>query len=392
MSYRIAHITATFPPHYTGTANVAARNAIALQQHGYDVAVLTAAVPNAPHHELWHDINVHRLSPLIQYGNAPFLPSLWSHTAPFDLLHLHMPFYGGAEMVLARAWASNIPLVITHHQDVQLSGLIGAISYIHDRTIGRAAMRHAARACFTSLDYGRASQFSPMIAANKIRVGELPNGVDCSQFTPGPPNPSVTQQYPINNKKVMLFVGVLDRAHYFKGIPVLLNALASLQDPNLHLIVVGKGNMKTEYEAMSQQLGIANQVHFAGFVPDEQLIDHYRLADVTILPSTTMGEAFGLVLLESLACGTPVIASDLPGVRTVVAPHQDGLLSPPNDHQTLATTIRSFFNLPPATRTAWGHSGRQKVESTYDWSKIGDQLHHLYASILKNQTVTNIAT
>ncbi len=82
------------------------------------------------------------------------------------------------------------------------------------------------------------------------------------------------------------------------------------------------GELQEFYKHKATALGLSDRVAFPGFVPDERLPDYYRLADVTVLPSINSGEAFGLVLLESLACATPVIASSLPGVRTVVA---DGL-------------------------------------------------------------------
>lgn len=96
---------------------------------------------------------------------------------------------------------------------------------------------------------------------------------------------------------VILFVGVLDQAHYFKGVPILMKAVARLNRPDVALVIVGKGEMHAASKA-SGRTQYKGPVIFTGFIPDESLPEYYRSADVTILPSTTTGEAFGLVLLR----------------------------------------------------------------------------------------------
>ncbi len=384
---RLAHVTVTYPPHNTGTANVARHNAVELARRGHEVHVFTASEAGAPPEELLEGVHVHRLRPWLRYGNAAFIPTLYRALCQpipigLGLIHLHMPFYGGCEAVYALKHMHGIPLVITHHQDVALSGATGIISTVHDRLIGRALMQTADRVCFTSLDYARASRFAGLLAAGKLRAEELPNGVDPETFTPGARPADLEQRYGLAGKQVVLFVGVLDRAHTFKGVPLLLRALAQAERQDLVLIVVGAGDMRSAYADQAHTLGLSDRVHFAGFVPDDRLPDYYRLADVTVLPSTTMGEAFGLVLVESLASGTPVIASALPGVRTVVAPEEDGVLVSPGDVDQLARQLVRMASLPPERRRAMGLAGRRKVEARYAWTNIGAHLLELYETVL----------
>jgi glycosyltransferase involved in cell wall biosynthesis len=134
-------------------------------------------------------------------------------------------------------------------------------------------------------------------------------------------------------------------------------------------VIVGDGDLRPSYEAAAQALGLANRVYFAGRVSDAELPDFYRLADMTVLPSLTMGEAFGLVLLESMACTTPVIARSLPGVRTVVAEGQDGHLIQPGDADALAKKMGCLVE-DPNLRKEFGLRGRMKVESKYAWPKV----------------------
>ncbi len=388
---RIAHITATFPPEKTGTGNVAYHNAVELARRGHELHVFTALSPGQLPTETMHGIAVHRLRPLFRYGNAPLLPSLFGEIGrrKCDMVHLHMPFYGGAEAIYLLCWRAGLPLVITHHQDVKLQGLAGMISRVHDRIIGQRLMRRADRACFTSLDYAYASQFAPMIASHRLRPGELPNGVDVERFVPGERAAHLLHRYHLDGRNVVLFVGVLDRAHYFKGVHILLEAMQHLHDATTALVVVGKGDLLDHYRQQADTLGIADRLHFAGFVPDAELADYYRLADVTVLPSTTAGEAFGLVLIESLACGTPVIATALPGVRTVVADGQDGLLVAPGSAADLAEKLRAILTLPAQQRHEMGMAGRRKVEERYAWPQIGTQLESLYNEILHERQIAH---
>ncbi|NCF68347.1 MAG: glycosyltransferase [Chloroflexi bacterium] len=383
---RIAHVTATFPPYGGGTGNVAFHNAFELVCLGHEVHIYTAAVADAPAEEILRGIHVHRLRPWIRYGNAPLLPSLYSHLKGFDLVHLHLPFYGGSETVYVLRFIRTIPLVITYHQDVQLSGLAGVINQVHDRLIGQRLLKRADRACFTSLDYGRVSKLGPLVRSGKLNVGELPNGVDVNHFSPGTPSPLLIKHYDTDGCSVILFVGALDRAHYFKGIDNLIKAIARLQRDDLRLLIVGKGDLQPLYRQRVKELGLNKIIHFPGFVPDDELPEYYRLADVTVLPSTTAGEAFGLVLLESMACYTPVIASNLPGVRTVVSSPDDGYLINPGDIDDLALKLHAFISIPRARRLQMGDTGRRKVVDRYSWYHIGQILERIYIEVMDDTT------
>jgi glycosyltransferase involved in cell wall biosynthesis len=253
-------------------------------------------------------------------------------------------------------------------------------------------MQAADLVAFTSLDYAKASRYGDLLAAGRIRAVELPNGVDPDRFTPGERPGYLERRHGVVGRRVVLFVGVLDRAHYFKGVPVLLQAMSQLDRADVTLIVVGEGDMRAAYQAAARELGLADRVHFAGFVPDDDLPDYYRLADVTVLPSTTMGEAFGLVLVESLAGGTPVIASALPGVRTVVTPDRDGYLTTPGDVSQLAHKLSQILSLSADRRRAMGLAGRRKVRRRYAWRQIGTRLVGLYRAVVsqrQNETMSS---
>jgi glycosyltransferase involved in cell wall biosynthesis len=181
--------------------------------------------------------------------------------------------------------------------------------------------------------------------------------------------------------RVILFVGALDRAHYFKGVQVLMQALDLLSDRSVRLLVVGDGDWREAYQHKAAVLGLEEQVVFCGRVPDDELPLHYACSDLLVLPSTTRGEAFGVVLLEAMACGKPVVASNLPGVRSVVADGQDGLLVRPRDVNDLAEKMQVLLD-DPERRRQMGLRGRSKVEEKYDWPTIIPRLVRTYEEVL----------
>jgi glycosyltransferase involved in cell wall biosynthesis len=304
----------------------------------------------------------------------------------FDLVHLHYPFYFGGEQVWATCRRNRQPYVVTYHQDVLLRGPLAAVARLHHRLLGKRILEDAHFVIATSLDY---AQGSHMAGLTGVRLVELPNGVDVERFRPGLDGRSLRSRYGlVEDVPVILFVGGLDRAHYFKGVPVLIEAASRL--PGATLLIVGDGDLRGVYERQVQQAGLGSRVRFAGRVSDADLPLHYALADVTVLPSTTRGEAFGLVLVESMATATPVVASQLPGVRTVVDDGHTGFLARPGDAVELADKIHTIL-ANPDLRARMGAAGRCKVEQRFEWSRIGCQLEHLYATALAMDSDTQTA-
>jgi glycosyltransferase involved in cell wall biosynthesis len=378
---RIAHVTATFPPYYAGTGIVCYHNALEMARRGHEVTVFTAGLLGAQSNEVINKITIHRLRPIIHLGNAAMLPQLSWSIRGFDVMHLHYPFFGGEFAILA-AKLTRTPKVITYHNDVILPGWRGKVEKILRWTVGKATLRSADRLLFTSQDYGQASLARAMLHGLESVIGILPNGVDTITFCPGNPPQTLIDLYQLtSNDRVALLVARLDQAHYFKGVHIFLEALAQIS-PFVKGIIVGDGDLRTSYEEYAHNLGIASKVFFAGYVKDESLPDFYRLAYITVLPSVTMGEAFGLVLLESFACGTPVIASNLPGVRSVVSEEKDGFLVKPGDVDDLARKIQTSLD-DPERRHVMGIYGREKVVTKYAWSKVVDQLEDIYIDIIK---------
>lgn len=361
---KIGIVSATYPPYLGGTGNVCAAHANELVELGHEVHVFTAGSSPTVH----GNPTVYSLRSLLKVGNASVLPQLLWRLRGYDVVHWHYPFFGG-EFTALGAKLSGTPLVVTYHQDVILDGLLGRVADFLEKTVSKWALLSADKILFTSADYAAHSKFRTYIPAEKI--GVLSNGVDINRFSP-----SAQKQ---NAPFTALLVAGLDAAHYFKGVSNFLQAIA--QSADTHAIIVGDGALRAKYESEANALGIRNRVQFAGRVSDEALPSYYQSAEVTVLPSTTMGEAFGLVLVESLACCTPIIASDLPGVRTVVSEGEDGYLVEPNNVGELAQTLEKMRQLPFEVRKQMGVTGCKKVAETYHWTTIGEKLEQLYQHV-----------
>lgn len=377
---RIAHVTATFPPYQGGTGNVCYYNARELARRGHDMHVFTSAMPAATSNEVIDGVRVHRLRPLIKIGNAPLLPSLVSVLDGFDIIHLHYPFIFGAELVRLASALHRTPLIVSFHNDLLGDGTRAKIFSIYQQISAKLTVHAASRLCAVSLDHYDSSSLSRALRAFPPAIVDLPNGVDVSTFSPTGPTINLHLKYGIPFRaKVVLFVAALDRAHHFKRLDQLLLAFRFLPE-DVYLLVIGDGDLRPHYEEEAHRLGIEDRVVFVGAIPHKETPPFFRSAALTVLPSAPP-ESFGLVLIESLACGTPVVASNIPGVRTVVDHGRDGLLVGLDDPAALAEAIQAML-AEEAIRHTMGRRGRSKVETFYAWEKIGTRLDAIYSDLL----------
>jgi glycosyltransferase involved in cell wall biosynthesis len=376
---RIAHITATFPPYYTGTGNVCYHNARVLAQRGHDVHVYTVPWPGVPVDP--EGVTVHRLKPLMRVGNAPLLPQLRG-IDDADIIHLHYPFIFGAEFVALAARRHNTPLVLTYHNDLIAPGPRGLFFSLYERSMTPRILGTAHSIYTVSQEQPANSRALRRVDARQFQAIEsVPNGVDTDLFHPDADGAAIRRQLNIPAAAtVVVFVGGLDTAHHFKRVDVLIDAVAALGDPNVHLLVVGGGDRLQAYQDIANERGIGQRSHFVGWVSHSDLPPYLTASDVLVLPSDSV-ESFGMVLIEAMACGRPVIASELPGVRGVVADGVDGLLFRPNDVDDLRRAIEQIA-ADPSRGSTMGQHGRRKAIDLYSWQRIGEQLEALYADVL----------
>jgi glycosyltransferase involved in cell wall biosynthesis len=378
---RIAHVTATFPPHWTGTGLVCFHNACQLAQLGHEVHVYTTSLPDTPEFETLQGVQIHRLKPLFQIGNAPLLAGLMD-LRDFDLIHLHYPFISGAELVWLVSRMRGIPYVLTHHNDLIGNGLRKYLFDFYTLLTAGWVVKGASRWLAVSKDHATSTRFVCFFNQRPECLLEVSNGVDVKVFQDNHEAGLILKEVGIPpGRKVILFVGGLDRAHHFKGIETLLKAFAEIRHNDSVLLFVGDGDLKDHYMEQSAALEISEEVFFMGTIPHSDLPPYISSADVLVLPSEPP-ESFGMVLIEAMACGKPVIASNLPGVRTVVEDGVDGYLVQPGSVKDLAEKLAKMLALPEAERRAMGAAGRRKVLARYTWESIGERLEQIYIDTL----------
>ncbi|HMA02424.1 MAG TPA: glycosyltransferase family 4 protein, partial [Gemmatimonadaceae bacterium] len=161
-------------------------------------------------------------------------------------------------------------------------------------------------------------RFMEWSGVESSRVHVIPCCVDARQFGVGPKREDLLRKYRLRGRTVMLTVARLAGRERAKGIDEVLESLTDIarEIPNISYLVVGDGHDRGRLEAKAASLGVSNRVVFAGFVPEEEKADHYRLADAYVMPGR--GEGFGIVYLEALACGLPIVASSLDASEEVV--------------------------------------------------------------------------
>lgn len=175
---------------------------------------------------------------------------------------------------------------------------------------------------------------------NPKKVALLPNTFDSSRFK-GAPKPSyLLKRHGLKPEQpVILTVARLAKGDQYKGYDKILQALPQIRQsiPDIHYIIVGKGDDKPRIEQLIAQLGLQDCVTLAGFVPDEDLCDYYNLCDVFTMPSK--GEGFGIVYLEALACGKPVLGGNQDGAIDALCHGELGALVNPDDVGEIAETL-----------------------------------------------------
>ncbi|HET7566222.1 MAG TPA: glycosyltransferase family 4 protein, partial [Gemmatimonadaceae bacterium] len=203
----------------------------------------------------------------------------------------------------------------------------------------------------------------------------VPNGIDTDHFNPhAPPPPGFPQDVP-----VILFLGRLDPRN---GLPTLVEAFrrVRLQGRRARLVVVGDGPLRAHYERM---VGADPDITFVGSVLEARP-SYYAHSAIYACPTTKA--SFGITLLEAMACGTPIVCSDIFGFREVVSHEREALLFPCGDHERLADALIRLLD-DPALRARLGRTGRARSH-TYNWTHVTDAVLDVYARVRGLAAVT----
>jgi len=215
-----------------------------------------------------------------------------------------------------------------------------------------------------------ADTFVESIMGSDLRARRfiIPNAVDTSRIRP-------PEREPEDN--IILFVG---RLVYRKGLHVLIKALQRIKGRDFKLYVVGGGYMEIPARMLAKAYGVEDKVEFLGVVPEDVKIELYRRAKIVVVPSI-FNESFGIVALEAMAAGRPVIASRVGGLEDIVVNGETGILVEPGSEEQLAEAIELLLDDEPYRRRL-GANARRVVEERYSWDVVLDRIVDVYNYIL----------
>jgi len=331
-----------------------------------DLEVIVANTSWRTADEIVDGIKVTRAGKFFDLQSAPICPALVGQIrrASADIVHLHWPNPSAVLAYLASGHRGR--LVITYHSDVVRQRILAAAF----TPILRAVLKRAAAIIVSSPNYIDGSYVLPEFR-DRCRV--IPFGVSSDYFDQFDPQTvaRIREEY---GPRIVLGVG---RMVYYKGFEHLVRAMA---DVDAHLLLIGKGPLREPLSQLATELGVAARVTFLSEVND--IRPYYRAADVFALSSVMRSEAFGIVQLEAMACGKPVINTQLDSGVTFVSPHGiSGLTVPPADAVALGGAINELLDRPD-WRAELGAGARQRVAHNFTVSKMVQSTLALYHDIL----------
>ncbi len=308
------------------------------------------------------------LPPVLPYPVIAFPPPMHSIDRVLmkikpDVVHIHHIFTPISIAVARACMRLSIPYVFTNH----------TLPVFHEK---RFILRHLPlrnvlqHASFIVSVSRAADEVVGMYVKDTGKRVIIPNGVNTEVFRPMKVEKPQTP--------VVLFVGRLVER---KGVDVLIRAKRLVdKEIDCEFWVIGKGRDEWRFRSLAGSLGV--KVKFCGKVPNRELPRYYNLSDVVVVPSKER-ESFGIVAAEAMACGKPVVVSDVGGLPEVVEEGKEGIVVKRNNPEELARALIALLRNPDL-RKKMGENGRKKSLKEFDWNRITDRIENLYFDILKN--------
>lgn len=403
---RILMLAWEFPPLVVGGLSRAVYDlARHLINHQCEVHVITREVAGSPAYELMDSVHVHRVQipssetaigfmDWVLQMNAAFMDQaehlLLELKLSFDYLHAHDWLVYAAAHELKHAYS--MPLITTIHA-TEYGRNHGALStelqhQIHEIEHNLVCESEHVIVCSQAM----VQEIQQLFQLPEPHISMIPNGVACSHSiidqpvtdsTCQPKQTSLSlqeyrQRYADDEELILFFIG---RLVYEKGVHILLQALPHIikQINHVQLLIAGTGPMRSQLQSLIHEYKLESHVQLLGFVHDEDRDKLFQIADVCIFPS--LYEPFGIVALEAMVMGTPVVVSDTGGLAEIITHEQDGYKAIPGHAESLAWhTLQLLQDRDKAARFAV--EAKRKVQSQYDWNSIAESTTKVYEGVM----------
>lgn len=367
MVKRVMQTPVRFHPFHGGVEKYVLELSKKLVELGNEVTVVCADEPHSEARTV-NGIKVIRLPYIAKVANTNITPRLLRvlMQESFDVIHTHIPTPWSADISALVSILKRKPLCVTYHNDLTGRGIAGIIARIYNLTFLRLVLLRAKTIVVTQPKY---VEYSSHLKLYKRKIIIIPPGVVEATYSSG------LDRKPCH----VFFMSVLDKHHDYKGLDILLRAMTEVKvkRPGVRLLVGGGGESIGKYRQLSEQLGIADSVEFLGVLSDQDLADTYRTSSIFVLPSLSKLEGFGIVALEALSFGTPVITTRVAGSSDFIEKNHAGLIVPPADITALAEAILALLDDQGEARMM-GERGAMAVNNEFSWGRIVQKMIGAY--------------
>jgi glycosyltransferase involved in cell wall biosynthesis len=372
---RIVQVTPFYYPHAGGVESHVRSLVREFAREGHEVTVITSRYDRRlPKEERLDGYRIVRTRTLGLAFNTPIDvgTSRAVRTMDADVFHLHYPPPLTSYFATRALQGRTVPTCLTYHCDLYLSGAAGRfLAGVYQRVFLPPTLRRVDRIVVHTKSYGVTSA---VLRGRDLTV--IPSVVDLERFRPGIDAGRLRADLRLEGKRVLAFTG---RLVPHKGVDVILEALTLLPS-DVVLVVIGAGPVLRSLISHARRLGVESRVRFCPSVSDDDLPRYLTLAEMFVFPSQNRLEGFGLVVAEAMAAGLPVVIADMPGVREVIEPGKEGLLTEPLIAADLAAKVRTLLDDPELARRM-GSAARRRAEERYGLATVAGQLLSLYASL-----------
>ncbi len=355
-----------------------------LVKDGQDVTVVTYRDGNTPYYEDDDGVKVYRVDNFmiapnnfidwvmqLNFNMIAKAGEIIAKEGKFDVIHAHDWLAAYAAKTLKTSY--DIPMVCTIHatEAGRNSGIRTDMQkYINDT---EWLLTYEASEVIVNSNYMK-SEIQRLFGLPFEKINVVPNGVNLNNFNNVYRDYDYRRRFAMDNEKIILFMG---RLVYEKGIQHLISAMPKILEHyhDTKLVIAGKGGMLDELKAQANNLGISQKVYFAGYLNSKDVKKMYRCADVSVFPSTY--EPFGIVALEAMLAGVPVVVSDIGGLNEIVEHGVTGMKSYAGNPNSLADSILNLlFDHKLCDQVV--KNAKAKVKAEYNWSKITNDTFYTY--------------
>lgn len=325
--------------------------------------------------DLFENLEIKTFDSLMDFNEAPIVPFMLPALAKTDLeiIHAHeyfqpCSFYGALAAKLQR-----IPLMLTQHGYYHPENLTKRIGVrFSEISYGQFVLRSAKK--IIAIARSTKDFLTRIIGIKEERIDVIPTGVDTVCFSPNTPIRKNIIPQRLMSREVILFAG---RLVEYKGVDILIRAFKGVSEefPDAELCILGQGSEEENLRRLASKLDVQNKITWINYVPHHLMNQLYAVSTVFVLPSRV--EPLGIVLLEAIASGKPVVATKVGGIPDIISNGVNGVLVRPNSAKDFENGLRMVLENDQLAKRL-GRQGRLLAESAFSWRVIAERIALLY--------------